>query len=89
MIGIGYFETAVCGLGLDSVLDAIDHVVEVGGIQTAALGSDYDGSVTVGWDTSELAAITQGLLDRGYSDEDITAIMGGNTLRVMQEVLPA
>lgn len=89
VIGIGYFETAVCGLGLDSVLDAIDHVVEVGGIQTAALGSDYDGSVTVGWDTSQLAALTQGLLDRGYSDEEITAIMGGNTLRVMQQVLPA
>ena len=57
-MGIGYFETAICGLGLDSVLDAIDHVVAVGGLETAALGSDYDGSVTVGWDTSELAAIT-------------------------------
>lgn len=88
VVGIGYFETAVCGLGLDSVLDAIDHVVAVGGLETAALGSDFDGSVTVGWDTSEVAAITQGLLDRGYSDEDIAAIMGGNTLRVMQQVLP-
>lgn len=88
VIGIGYFVTAVCGLSVDAVLDAIDHVVEVGGVETAALGSDYDGSVTVGWDTSELAAITQGLLDRGYSDEDIAAIMGANTLRVMQEVLP-
>ena len=89
VIGIGYFETAVCELSVEAVLDAIDHVVQVGGLETAALGSDYDGSVTVGWDTSELAAITQGLLDRGYSDEDITAIMGGNTLRVMQQVLPA
>ena len=89
VIGVGYFETAVCELSVDAVLDAIDHVVEVGGLETVALGSDYDGSVTVGWDTSELAAITQGLLDRGYSDEDITAIMGGNTLRVMQQVLPA
>ena len=88
VIGIGYFETAVCSLELDAILDAIDHVVEIGGIQTAALGSDFDGSVTVGFDTSKIAAITQGLLDRGYSDEDITAIMGGNTLRVMQQVLP-
>ena len=89
LIGIGYFETAVCSLELDAILDAIDHVVEIGGIQTAALGSDFDGSVTVGFDTSKIAAITQGLLDRGYSDEDVTAIMGGNTLRVMQQVLPS
>ena len=40
-------------------------MVEIGGIQTAALGSDFDGSVTVGFDTSKIAAITQGLLDRG------------------------
>ena len=87
-MGIGYFETAVCSLELDAVLDAIDHVVRVGGIQTAALGSDFDGSTTVGWDASQLAALTQGLMDRGYADEDIIAIMGGNTLRVMQQVLP-
>lgn len=88
VVGIGYFETAVCSLELDAVLDAIDHVVRVGGIQTAALGSDFDGSTTVGWDASQLAALTQGLMDRGYADEDIIAIMGGNTLRVMQQVLP-
>lgn len=89
VVGIGYFETAVCDLSVDAVVDGIDHVVQVGGVETAALGSDYDGSVTVGWDTSKIAAITQTLIDRGYSDEDIAAIMGGNTLRVMQQVLPA
>ena len=55
---------------------------------TAALGSDFDGAVTVGWDTSDLAVITQELLDRGRSDDEIAAIMGGNTLRVLRSVLP-
>jgi len=88
VIGVGYWEDAVCGLGTGPVVDAIDHVVEVAGIDAAALGSDFDGSVEVPWDTSQLAVITQELMDRGYSEEDIAKIMGGNTLRVLGEVLP-
>ncbi len=89
VVGVGYWDAAVCDLTVDAVVDAIDHVVEVGGIQTAALGSDYDGATTVGWDTTHLAAITQELVDRGYDDAEIAAIMGGNTLRVLRAVLPA
>lgn len=89
VVGVGYWDAAVCDLTVDAVVDAIDHVVEVGGIETAALGSDYDGATTVGWDTTHLAAITQELVDRGYDDSEIAAIMGGNTLRVLRAVLPA
>ena len=67
---------------------AADGVHDRGGIETAALGSDYDGAVTVAWDTSDLAVITQELLDRGHSEDEIAAIMGGNTLRVLRAVLP-
>lgn len=88
VIGIGYWDAAVCKLSPAAVVDAIDHVVKVGGIETAALGSDFDGATTVGWDTSRIVVITQELRDRGYSDADIAAIMGGNTLRVFNEVLP-
>lgn len=89
VIGVGYWDAAVCELTPEAVVDAIDHVVKVGGIETAALGSDYDGSTEVAWDTSELAIITQELMNRGYGGEDIRAIMGGNTLRVLAETLPA
>lgn len=89
VVGVGYWDAAVCDLTVRAVVDAIDHVVEVGGIETAALGSDYDGATTVGWDTTHLAAITQELVDRGYDDTEIAAIMGGNTLRVLRAVLPA
>lgn len=88
VIGIGYWNGAVCEASVEAVVSAIDHVVEVAGIEAAALGSDFDGSTTVGWDTSELAAVTQALVDAGYSAADIAAIMGGNTLRVMRAVLP-
>ncbi|HPB72925.1 MAG TPA: membrane dipeptidase [Phycicoccus sp.] len=55
---------------------------------TAALGSDFDGATTLGWDTSKLAVLTDELLRRGHSETDIAAIMGGNTIRVLRETLP-
>ena len=88
VVGIGYWDAAICNLTPAAVVDAIEHVIEVGGIETAALGSDYDGATTVAWDTSQIAVVTQELRSRGHSDADIAAIMGGNTLRVMREVLP-
>lgn len=88
VIGVGYWDAAVCELSPGAVVDAIEHVIAVGGLATAALGSDYDGATTVAWDTSDIAVITQELRDRGHGDEDIAAIMGGNTLRVLRAVLP-
>lgn len=88
VVGIGYWDAAVCELTPAAVVDAIEHVIEVGGIETAALGSDYDGATKVAWDTSDIAVVTQELRNRGHSDEDIAAIMGGNTLRVLRAVLP-
>jgi membrane dipeptidase len=88
VVGIGYWDAAVCELTPAAVVDAIEHVIAVGGLQTAALGSDYDGATTVAWDTSEIAVITQELRNRGRSDDEIRAIMGGNTFRVMAQVLP-
>lgn len=88
VIGIGYWDAAVCELTPAAVVDAIEHVVAVGGLQTAALGSDFDGATTVGWDTADLAVLTQELRDRGHDDDAIRAIMGGNTFRVLGQNLP-
>lgn len=87
VVGVGYWHAAVCDRTSAAVVDAIDHVITVGGLETAALGSDFDGSVRMGWDTSQITAITQELRDRGRTDDEIRAIMGGNTLRVMRDVL--
>ena len=58
------------------------------GIEHVSLGSDYDGTVRVAFDTSELAALTQALVDRGFSEADIRAVMGENMLRVLRARLP-
>lgn len=88
VIGIGYWDAAICRLDVEAVVDAIEHVVSVGGLESAALGSDFDGSTEVAWDTSQIALITQELMNRGRSEAEIQAIMGGNTLRVLGQVLP-
>lgn len=69
------------------VLDHIDHIAKVAGVDHVGIGSDYDGIDTVPRqleDVSTYPRITQGLLDRGYSEEDIHKILGGNLLRVMR-----
>ena len=70
-------------------LDHIDHMVDVAGIDHVGIGSDFDGDFTFPEqldDVSKFPLITQGLLDRGYSHEDIRKILGQNTLRVFKEV---
>ena len=88
VIGIGYWETAVCGREPRQVVAAIKHVVSLVGDDHVGLGSDYDGATTVGFDTSQLAALTQQLLDDGFSEESIRKILGGNVVRVLRAVLP-
>ena len=71
------------------MLDHIDHVVELIGIEHVGIGSDYDGvgdSLPVGLkDVSTYPNLVQGLLDRGYSDADIKKILGENLLRVWRQ----
>lgn len=84
VVGIGYWAGAVCSTQPAAVAAAIVHAVKVAGIDHVGLGSDFDGAVTTGFDTSQLAAITQALIDRGFSATDIFKIMGGNTIRVLR-----
>lgn len=70
------------------VVDHIEHIIKVAGIDHVGLGSDFDGiPVTPRQleDVSSYPVITQVLLDRGYSEPDIHKIMSGNILRVIQE----
>ncbi|MGB9802877.1 dipeptidase [Desulfofundulus sp.] len=77
---------------LDKLLDHVDHMVALGGVNCVGIGSDFDGikNVTPGLeDISCLPSLTRALWQRGYRDEEISAILGGNFLRVFQQVLPA
>jgi membrane dipeptidase len=72
------------------LIDQIDHIAKVAGVDHVGLGSDFDGvsgATPEGMNSAaDLPKITQGLLDRGYSAEDIHKILGGNVLRVFTEV---
>ena len=75
---------------IDDVLDHIDRAVELAGIDHVGLGSDYDGvgdSLPLELkDVSQYPNLVAGLLERGYSQEDIAKVLGGNLMRVWLEV---
>ena len=74
------------------LIDHIDHIAKVAGVDHVGLGSDFDGvsALPLGMeDVTRVPRIAQALLDRGYSDDDVKKILGGNMLRVMTRVLDA
>lgn len=83
IIGVGYWPGAVCDTSPRSAASAMRHIRDLVGIEHVALGSDFDGSVTTRFDTSELSQVTQALMDEGFSEDEIRAAMGGNALRVL------
>ncbi|KLE34385.1 dipeptidase [Aurantiacibacter luteus] len=85
VIGIGYFDGAVCDTSPAAIVAAMRHVRDLVGADHVALGSDFDGSVTTAFDTSQLVQVTQALLDDGWSEGDIRKAMGLNALRVLRE----
>lgn len=88
IIGIGFWDTAVCGQDAAAIARAIRHVVNLVGIDYVALGSDYDGSVVVPFDTTGVVLITEALLAERFTENEIEKIMGGNVIRFLQENLP-
>jgi membrane dipeptidase len=72
----------------EKIIEHIDHAVKVAGIDHVGLGSDFDGAtMPIGMeDASKLPQITEALLQKGYSKPDIHKILGGNILRVMEQV---
>jgi len=84
LIGIGYWRGAICSTNPQDVARAIAHVRDLVGIDHVGLGSDFDGSTTTGFDASQVVAVTQALLNVGFSEADIRKVMGGNVLRVLR-----
>jgi len=84
VVGIGYWDAAICSTAPDAIARAIQHVRDLVGIDHVGLGSDFDGAVTTSFDTAQLVAVTQALVDRGFSQDEIRKVMGGNVLRVIR-----
>jgi membrane dipeptidase len=72
-----------------TVVDHIEHIIQVAGIDHVGLGSDFDGIPTVPdqlEDVSKYPVITQELLNRGYTKEQIIKVLGGNLLRAFRKI---
>lgn len=88
LVGIGYWDGAVCATSVDAIIKAIRYSVDLIGVEHVALGSDFDGTIHAPFDTRGLILLTDGLLKAGFSAEQITAIMGGNVQRLLLQYLP-
>ena len=84
VVGIGYWDGAICSTDPRKAAESIQHVRDLVGIDHVGLGSDFDGAVTTGFDTGQLVVITQALKDRGFSDDEVAKVMGGNVLRLLR-----
>ncbi len=87
LIAIAIFEEATCGRDIKQMVDAIDHVVKLVGVDYVALGLDLDGAVISPIDVTGMPLITQELLKRGYSERDVAKISGKNFIRVLKLTL--
>jgi len=88
LIGIGFWDGAVCEPSPRVIAAAIQHAVNVAGADHVALGSDWDGATTVAVPADKLAQVTQALLDIGLSEPVIRQVMGENAIRFFRENLP-
>lgn len=88
VIGIGYWDTAVCGTDAAAIAKAIRYAANLVGVDHVGLGSDFDGAVTTPFDTSGLVQITDALVAEGFTDEEIGKVMGRNVLRLLIQNLP-
>ena len=88
VIGIGVWETAVCGDDARAIARAVIHAIKVAGFEHVALGSDFDGAVTAPFDATGVPQITQALLDAGLGQMELEGVMGGNVRRLLRALLP-
>ncbi len=88
VIGIGYWEKAVCGTDAESIAKAIRYTADLVGADHVALGSDFDGAVRAAFDTTGILLITEALMEQAFTESEIRKIMGENVFRVLKVSLP-
>jgi microsomal dipeptidase-like Zn-dependent dipeptidase len=88
LVGIGFWPTACGGRDALAIARSIAYAVERVGVDHVALGSDWDGSVSVPFDAAGVVRLTDALLVAGLDEATIRAVMGENVLRVLAATLP-
>jgi membrane dipeptidase len=88
VIGIGFWDVAVCGKDARAIARAIRYTARVVGVDHVALGSDFDGAIEAPFDVTGLPLLTQALQEQAFTDAEIEKIMGGNVVRLLEQTLP-
>ena len=88
LICIGYWDGAVCDIRPESIVKSLRYAIALVGEDHVALGSDFDGSTTTAFDTSELSVLTQKMMDYGFTGSEIKKVMGVNSIRFLSSYLP-
>jgi len=87
LVGIGFWDGAICSSSPRDAARAIAHAAGIVGVDHVALGSDWDGATTVAVGGDTVAQMTQALLDVGLSEADVRAVMGENLIRFLRQHL--
>jgi microsomal dipeptidase-like Zn-dependent dipeptidase len=89
LVGIGFWPAATGGGDVAAIARAIQYAVSVAGLDHVGLGSDFDGAVAQPIDATGMVQVTDALLESGFDDDQVAAVMGGNAMRLLEEALPA
>lgn len=88
IIALGFWAGAACDISPQGIVKMIRYAIDLLGEDHVALGSDFDGAVTTAFDAGELSALTQAMLDQGFSETEIRKVMGENSLKFLARWLP-
>ena len=88
LIAVGFWDAAICDNSPKVVAEAIKYGIDLIGADHVSLGSDFDGTITPGFDSSELIAITHELLALDITYDEVKLVMGENMFRFLKENLP-
>ena len=88
LVGIGLWETAVCGTDAAATARSIKYVADKIGVDKVALGSDFDGAIKAHFDVTGLPLLVTALQKQGFNQTEINQIMGGNIRDFMLRNLP-
>ncbi|MBK8249284.1 MAG: membrane dipeptidase [Gemmatimonadetes bacterium] len=88
LVGIGFWDGAICEVSAASFARAVRHALAVAGDSVVALGSDFDGATRMPFDVSGIPRLTEAMLHAGLTPEQVRAVLGENAVAFLRRHLP-
>jgi len=89
LIGIGFWPTVTCNKSITGIVESIRYVSNLVGVDYVGLGSDYDGNTLVPFTSSSIEQLTHALIQAGFTEMQISKVMGGNLEKLFANYLPS